>query len=266
MLQIIIDVEPEEYSMDVAKTLNKNPNLKRLFNEIDQWKKIRFEKSQDGFWGAHQDGDMAVITYASSSDKVSCLAHELLHFKVQKDGYRRLRVIATSYSEKKLAKSLLNALDNELQHHKMFPMFKEMGFLSEKFYNDSDTKTAEYLDMILSQSCKASHTCILLYLNVIALGGSLSRKQINSYKHKFRTTFQDLVNFNQIDSAIKLWVESSGYCSEQCVREIFRTLEDPTCTWFGYDDGDGFPDSGFFIDEPCTMEEIASSLKSNSIR
>jgi len=244
-------------TLDLKKLANKNSYLKELYKEIANWRPIKAQKSSNSEWGSHIDEHgNAVVTYAKSKNQLSALAHELLHFKIQKDGYKKLKCIVSSLEDKALAKNLMDALDNELQHHKMYSIFSAMGFRSKDFYCDDDINTKEYLENALENNPKNISNLIVYYLTLIAPGGSLKDSDINDLKIRFREKVGEAEGFDTIDMLFKCWESSDSLNHEKIVKDMYLLLQSPTDTWVGYDDGLGFPDSGFFVGSDFTIEEF----------
>lgn len=243
--------------MDLKKTLKKNEDLNSLYEEINSWKPVVLEKSSDSMWGSYiNDKGEAVVSYAKASNYPACLAHELLHFKMQKNGYKRMKCSVSSMQNNELSKRLIDALDNELQHHKMFSLFSRMGFSNEFFYFDGDAGIREYLDKVLEEQDATIHALITDYLTVIAPGGPLSIKEVDNYRSRFRKKIGSPVAFDEIDSAVESWASSGRYNQDYTVRRIYSLVDQPTETWVGFDNGAGFPDTGFFIENSFTIEEF----------
>src|SRR5205823_12320984 len=103
--------------------------------------KIRYHRSSDLNWGCHVDGKIAHISYQKTAHPGASLAHELLHVLVQHSGYERIRVGFSTIDQTWRFQRLMTCLDNELQHHKMFPRFAQLGFPANEFYADDDVET-----------------------------------------------------------------------------------------------------------------------------
>jgi len=176
---------------------------------------------------------------------------------MQMSGYKRMKCSASSLENKELSKRLVDALDNELQHHKMFKDFKKMGFPNNSFYYDGDSETKKYLEKILNEKGNSFHDLITDYLTAIAPGGSFTPKEISSLKERFKNKTGDSNPFEIIDDSISDWIDSEDYCQQEVVRNIYRLMEQPTKTWIGFDNGKGFPESGFFIDNEFPIEELS---------
>lgn len=220
-----------------------------LYCEINSWKPVIAKKSSESssVWGTHVDDQgNAVITYAKSKNKIGSLAHELLHFKMQKSGYRRMRCSLTTLNPQAI-QHLVGCLDNELQHHRMFKNFVDLGFKKSNFYNDEDSNVSEYLEEILINFNGDVAEIIPHYFTLVAPGGSLTLDKKRAFYTKFRDIFPGQSVFDEIDEILLEWVQQPDLDHENTVRKIISSIPGAHSTWVGYDDGSGFPSSGFFI-------------------
>ncbi|MEE1952321.1 hypothetical protein ACTG2T_20805 [Aeromonas sp. 75A] len=248
--------------MDFAKTAKKNPKLNELYQEINAWKVIVPEKSldNDSAWGSYiNDNNNAVISYAKTENKECALAHELLHFSIQKSGYIRMKSSATTL-QSVLMKRLVDCLDNELQHHRMYAQYRSLGYTPKSFYNDADCLVAQYLTDVLDGNKMEPLELIPDYMTLIAPGGSLTMKEKQKFSAMFRTSTSAPEVFDTIDGAIKKWTEAASLDQKSVVSSIISSIPGEHSTWIGFDNGTGFPDSGFFVGKPLTKEEFASHM------
>jgi hypothetical protein len=241
--------------MKFDKLAKKNEKLFVLYNEINDWMPIISEKGSSLEWGSFIKNDTAVIEFAPSDKSPSSLAHELLHFKIQKSGYKRLMVVATNSEYKSLMGRLISALDNELQHHKMYKHFTELGYGKKQFYSPDDVNTKSYIEDQLVSLGNDFSELIILYLTIIAPGGCLTSSERNTFKNRIRLKLGSSAPFDEVDSVFSLWSSSTDYDLEPSVRIIFNLIDSNAKTWVGYDKNE-FPKSGFFIGQSCSMDDF----------
>lgn len=237
--------------MDIEEILKQNKKVAELFSEINTWKPILFQEdnnSEDNTWGSHIDENgNAVISYCETNNKLTYLAHELLHFKVQKDGYRRIK--SCCYHPLFRNNELLDALDNELQHHKMFPIFIGLGLDGKKFYCDSDLQIYAVLKRNLEKNSNQLNDFIVDYFSLIAPGGTLSNQKKDILKHKFQKKVgKDYLD--KIDIIFRNWIRDKSFNSEIYIKQIYNLIEPKIYAWIGYGKSAEFPNNGFFINEP----------------
>lgn len=242
--------------MDLNKLAKKNANLKNLYNEVNQWMPIKAARGKGIEWGSYVNNNNAIVEYSPDDKSPSALAHELLHFKTQMSGYKRLRVIATNSQDKSGMKLLMEALDNELQHHKMYKSFLELKFSKEKFYSLDDVNTKSYIEERLKSANAELIDLIPLYFTIVAPGGYLSTNERDRFKKQIRINYGSSSEFDLIDSELNKWVSSPCFDQEPIVKAVFNLVNGSLNTWIGYDDGSDFPTSGFFIGNPCSMSDF----------
>lgn len=252
--------------MDFLKTAKKNSELLALYNQINAWRTIVPEKSESTGpeWGSYvDDGGNAVVVYAKAKNKQYSLAHELLHFHTQMSGYRRMKSCTTTLDPTKL-KRLVDCLDNELQHHRMFEKFQELGYPAKDFYNEDDYGTADYLDGALNNYDEPDLlTVIPDYMTLIAPGGTLTRREKNTFSARFRSIATSAQVFDIIDEAINEWKSLDSFNQEQTVSKILSVIPGDHSSWIGFDDGRGFPNTGFFVGEHLSLEDYAQAMASS---
>lgn len=242
--------------MDLKKVAKKNRNLNALYLEILNWTNIRAEKSSGNNWGSHIDENgYAVVSYCKTQNQLAALAHELLHFKIQKEGYKRLRSVVSPPEHRLLAKRLLDALDNELQHHKMYDLYTNMGFLKHHFYSDDDAYVSEILNNELSAGERTFKDLVLPYLTLSAPGGHMANKEVQEFKRRFRDACAEPTKFDDLDTILLDWRSQVNMDAENTVSAVFKLGFHPEDIWIGYDNGNGFPDSGFYIGPEFTIDE-----------
>jgi hypothetical protein len=79
-----------------------------------------------------------VIQVADTAHPAEAFYHELLHADLENSGYIPYRVVLTVVPKGLQPPGLLGALDNELQHHRIFGRYMAAGLAPESFYADTD--------------------------------------------------------------------------------------------------------------------------------
>lgn len=234
-----------------------SPQLTALRGEILQhYSAITYGDSDDDSWGSNKTTAGIILT-AADEHLDSCLAHELLHLWLQSRGYRRIRVGVSSFDDTGWFGQFITALDNELQHHKMFPRYVAMGLNPIWFYGSSDQHTADHLEAVLGNPGRGIKSMVLGYLTCIAPGGHLAAEQVAQFTQRFHEDrdgeYQD--RLAAIDTAFAAWRNAwHTLNAEPFIRQIIQAVENPTTTWFGYGTASGFPENGFFVGQPFQME------------
>lgn len=135
-------------SLDKART---DLRLQLLLKSLETRVKIKYIRSKDSHWASDLQGNVATIWWCGCKHPSASLAHELLHIQLQLNGYRRIRIHISNIAPIKTIQRLFDCIDNEIQHHKIYPEFISMGFTAEQFYCDSDTETEQFLHQELAR-------------------------------------------------------------------------------------------------------------------
>jgi hypothetical protein len=234
----------------------RDPRVVPLLVEVQENYKMRYHRSKSSSWGCQVEGALADISYAKTKHPGGALAHELLHVVTQYKGYRRIRVGFSTIDQTRCFLRLMTCLDNELQHHKMYPRFVQLGFAPYEFYGDDDIDTPSHLEDALNRPPQDILDILPDYFTLIAPGGTLTQQQ----RHDFEQRFMQLnggefsPQLTKIKSAINLWASATSYDAQPTLREIFMTLQNPCFTWFGYSNSER-PPAGFFVDQVFKVEE-----------
>jgi hypothetical protein len=243
--------------VDTAPLYEASPQLAALLNEIvPHYMAITYGDSDDDSWS--NDTTRAGIILTTEDEHLdSCLAHELLHLWLQSKGYRRIRVGVSSFDETGWLGQFITALDNELQHHRMFPRYVEMGLDPQHFYASSDQNTVNWLEAVLANPARDIKSIVLGYLTCIAPGGQMMADQVAEFNQRFHEdkAGEYHARLAAIDEAFGQWRAAwHTLNAEPFIRQIMLALENPTTTWFGYGTPAGFPENGFFVGAPFEMD------------
>ena len=148
--------------------------LQSIITDVEAKYELSIRIVDDTEWWSSVDGQKAVIAMTATARPMAAFAHELLHLRLSARGYRHILGSANHEPAKnQVISGLLSALDNELQHHRMFPAFLSAGFSAREFYADSDDISYEAIQrQIGTFSSNTSAACALYaYLPLIAPGG-----------------------------------------------------------------------------------------------
>ncbi len=152
---------------------------------------------------------------------------------------------------------IVQCIDNELQHHKMYQKYVDLGFDPCEFYCDSDIEAAAYLERVITDKNQNFIDLFPDYMTAIAPGGEDPEKMIEIARKFHRYDFsRHMKRFSQIDGIIEEWVNSPSYDAEDTVKRIFGILR-INDVWICNNEGKpDFPESGFFVDTPFNYSQI----------
>jgi hypothetical protein len=153
---------------------------------------------------------------------------KLLHARLKIRGYRRYTTLGTMDDEPQLLNYLSEALDNELQHHKMYPQFRDMGFKPDEFYHDNDEVDFAALQAEIGSIRPDEHPGALLlnFVILIAPGGSES----GDIRIEMRRIFQErcgAANWDKmlaIEREFDAWERAGDLDAGMTIAAIFKHL------------------------------------------
>ena len=227
-----------------------SPTNENLFNLINTKYNVKLNKIKDISWTSFIIGKTAHIGYINCSNPEAAFTHELLHFKLQINGFTKLTYGAFPIKDEyDFFPTFLEALDNELQHHKIYNEFLKMGYAEKSFYCDDDCNTSEYIKNYLSSSNQSILKLLTNYLTVISPGSNLIFDNIDNTKKLFRSKKNLIYErvMDTIDNEIEDWSTSSTCNPKNTIINIFKCIPNASGTFIGTGEKDDYPRSGFKI-------------------
>lgn len=238
--------------MSILDDALRDQRAKDLLDELSREIRFEFLSSSDSSWGSNMESPGRAVIYAApTTAPAESMAHELLHIRTQLLGYRRLRIDASRTLPLDFRGHLISALDNELQHHRMFPEYRRRGFSSTRFYRDDDTNTEAALRSELATN-DSFRDLLVPFLSLIAPGGQLRE----SAKRKLRAQFFGKPfgdGFQRVEAILQSWARQHHLDAEAAVREIYLLVDPQQLTWLGYGTEADFPGNGFFVGRPFSL-------------
>lgn len=197
------------------------------------------------------------ISVAATNYPAESLYHELLHADLKLTGYRQHSTYAR-ITDNQSARVVANALDNELQHHRIFPAFVAAGFAPERFYHDGDDKTFASIRAELKRLKPAktnAATYFLKYLSIMAPGGSGGEDKRDQLDRFFRMTVpaDKLRLVDEAAAKVRAWGSATDNDPGALMVGIIAGLGDFNGWWIGA--SENFPADGHFTGTPFSFEE-----------
>ncbi|MCJ9673044.1 MULTISPECIES: hypothetical protein [unclassified Neorhizobium] len=214
-----------------AKT---DPRLKPIIEEVEKAYKVRIAVTSDPEWASAPDKKTAEIEVSDTLRPLPSFAHEYLHLRLSARGYRHiLASINFNLSKNAAIGRLLSALDNELQHHRMFDDFVKAGFDGVDFYAESDggahIAVKKQIEALTFQSDPAD--ALPSFLSVIAPGGRWPDDEREALRQLIEKTCPAATwsKLLKIEGIIDRWKQQDGLNPLNTIAEILEALG-------GYDD------------------------------
>lgn len=245
--------------MNALDKANGDSRIQSLIKEVSSKVKVKYRKSKHDSWASNMEHGVATIWWKGCAHPSASFAHELLHIKLQLNGYKRIRVSFSNLADPATSSRLMECIDNEIQHHKFYDEFIAIGFKPDQFYGDSDSEIEEFLEKQISECMSSTVEAAIVFFSLIAPGGSLTDEAKTRIRAKLYALDggKHIPCFEGIEKAIMEWSSaSSGDATEYIKRVILSIKPHDNCTWYGFSknarpaNGDGV-----FVDQSFSVEE-----------
>jgi len=226
---------------------------KYLYEEVKSRFSIDFiKRTCDNFWFVEICGNKVTIEYGDEKNKEECLVHELLHVKLCLLGYRKIKWAQSNIRPNSSFEILLSAIDNIFQHHKIFPIFLQMGYSPDKFVGNSEDELKNDIFDFLKNPTQDICIAMTKYLTLTSPNAEFIFEDIDNLKEQFRRISDGSYSilFDVMDQEIQNW--KNGNDLEICrpIKNIFSIIPESQCTYFSYTKDRNRTD-GFFISPEC---------------
>lgn len=239
-----------------------------LFQSVIKKNEIRLAYDADlQTWGSKFEKKVGYIYQVETIHPEESFVHELLHLECQQNGYIRPTYCIDSLSEENTYYlfSLVEAIDNELQHILFYSRYISMGYDATKFYHDDDAiETPKFINNELTNILIPGKTKNIIYImtkyiTLLAPGADLIFPNLNNVKQDFKNL--NIPNINSIltdfENIMKKWENGYFTDSRECVKEILKLIPN-TNLYICFDHQKKPSKNGFFLNQPFDF-----SIKAN---
>lgn len=240
----------------VADARAAHPPTDALYQTVDARSSINIDVSTEATWGSETTALGTTISVAPTAHPSESLMHELLHADFKLQGYRQhLTMFRVDGND--MVQYVVQALDNELQHHRTFPTFVAAGLDPTKYYCDEDRQTYKRVRTELKRmkpKTLSAGYLFLNYLSAIAPGGAGSeaeRAQLKRFFHLVAPREQ----MQKVEAAAEMllaWGRSTSLDPGPVIRDILEALGFGGW-WIGA--SQHFPKDGHFVGTPFTIQD-----------
>jgi hypothetical protein len=239
----------------------KSPQTNALYQAIVSRGPIAFELGgADEQWSSKTVDGKTTITATPTKHPAAALYHELLHAELKLDGYGQYLTFVSMDEKLGCLTSIGEALDNELQHHRMIGDFLRAGFAAEEFYHDDDVDALKHARNSIRglKKREAAELFLLPFLTVIAPGGHGTDDERRSLKNMFQanSTSETWTILSGVEQAFTEWAHQSSLDPGDTIIRILRMLGGYEHTWVGA--SQDFPDGGKFVAQAFTAQDAMS--------
>ncbi len=233
-----------------------------LLTQVKAQCKVHFKRAEGDMWGSSLEDGIARIYHTDTDHPAASLAHELLHIIVQLKGIRQLRVGFWTLDQTERLNRFMKAVNNELQHHKMFSHFTAAGFAPNEFYHDGDSNIESYLGETVSRGFGSLIQLVPDFLTLLAPGGAISQQAQNELLNAFLAVngggfCSQLIAIRNI---VRAWASTSSFDNVQVVKEICLQMQNPCVAWFGFEKSARPPNTGFFVGKKLKLMNPKTQL------
>lgn len=220
--------------------MEADSRLTEIRTEVEKAYTVGVAFAKGSEWEAEVKGKEAVIRVAPTSRPLPSFAHELLHLRLSARGYRHILAGGNIDEQKRYRLILvLEALDNELQHHRMFPAFIGAGFDGADFYAESDDRifiTVRKQIKALKPPVSPS-SAFLSYLTLIGPGGRWPDGKREDLLERLQGAVTPEVwkKLEQTKSIIEDWKQQDSLDPTATIVAILKTLGDVGGSMIGED-------------------------------
>lgn len=233
--------------------------LKDIIAEVEQKYELVITIGSGPAWESSIVNGKAIIRMAKTARPMASFAHEILHLRLSARGYRHILGSGNpDQAVNSIAQDLLSALDNELQHHRIFPEFLSAGFANDEFYTDEDDE--DWVDVethVRALSGTETPSIVLLaYLSLIAPGGGWPEGKREEIADLLRAKIAP-VTWNKlltVKAAIDAWSLQAEMDPTQTIVSIFEALGDLDGTFIA-ENVNSYP-AGAFIPRSMTPQQF----------
>jgi hypothetical protein len=136
-------------------TLTQSPldnKTELLLTELQNTFNISFEVWNKNYAEVFTQNNNAVISFNPKKVTAACVAHELLHvwlnqYEYLSGNYLRMSFLETPFLSEVFDKRLCDHIGNCMDHNKMYPKFREMGYSPESFIQNGGKSQCSISDV-----------------------------------------------------------------------------------------------------------------------
>ncbi|WP_312598723.1 hypothetical protein [Brevundimonas sp.] len=245
--------------IDAAKIVGdarRNAAVDKLYVQVESATPIQIIPSEDDSWSSQTRGGVTTVAVGRGRHPEAALYHELLHAEFKIQGFQQ-HLIFLARRGVALKTGFLEALDNELQHHRIFDRFISAGFEADQFYGDDDVSAFARVRTNVEKAKKKPLSIagwLSLALTPLAPGGAADERKRSTTLAFLKTRGGDDIaaRIDVMQSLLKDWSSSTSVDSKPVLEQIVG-LTGETGFWVGT--STTFPQDGFFAGAPFRIQD-----------
>ncbi|MEI3807565.1 hypothetical protein V6R85_23885 [Agrobacterium sp. CCNWLW32] len=243
--------------------IQADPRMASWLAEADKAYELQIAPTKAVEWFSQVRDGKAQIGMAETERPLPSFAHEILHVCLSARGYRHVVEIANMDEHKRnVLQAIVTALDNELQHHRMFDEFVAAGFDGGDFYHDGDDASHTDIRKEIDGLSPKDHptAAFFVYLTLLAPGGGWPEGERENLTHllESKVSADTWTKLQKIAALIDGWKHQADLDPTKTVAAIIDTLGDLENTFIG--EPGAYP-VGAFIPKGLTQTDFEAAAK-----
>lgn len=246
-----------------AEDIQADARMAGWIAEAEKAYELRISPTSEEGWFSEVVDGKAKIGMGETERPQPSFAHEILHVCLSARGYKHI-VAVGGLDELKVTvlQALVSALDNELQHHRMFDEFVAAGFDAGEFYHDGDATAHVDVRKEIEELTTAHPpvAALFVYLTLLAPGGGWPDGEREDLTARLQSNVSMDIwdKLQSISGLIDHWKVQAHLDPTDTVAAIIERLGDFDGTFVG--EPDAYP-VGRFIPKDLTQEEFEARAK-----
>lgn len=229
--------------------------------EADKAYELQIAPTRAVEWFSQVRDGKAQIGMAETERPLPSFAHEILHICLSARGYKHVVEIANLDEHKrKVLQAIVEALDNELQHHRMFDEFVAAGFDGGEFYHDGDDVSHADLRKEIEELPQHPVSAFFVWLTLTAPGGGWpegEREELTRLLQQ-KVSMDTWDKLQVISGIVDRWKHQADLDPTNTVADIIDTLGDFDGSFVG--EPGAYP-VGAFVPRSLTQKDFEAAAK-----
>ncbi len=250
-----------ETAQEWVEAIQADARMANWLAEADKAFELQIAPTRAAEWFSQVREGKAQIGMAETKRPLPSFAHEILHICLSARGYKHVVEIANMDEHKRnVLKAIVEALDNELQHHKMFDEFVAAGFNGGEFYHDGDDVSHADIRKEIEELPQHPVAAFFVFLTLLAPGGSWpegEREELTRLLQQ-KVSMDTWDKLQKISALVDRWKKQADLDPTETVADIIDTLGDFDDTFVG--ETGAYP-VGRFIPRSLTQEDFEAAAK-----
>lgn len=250
-----------ETAQEWVDTIQADARMASWLAEAGKAYDLEIAPTRSTEWFSQVRDGKAQIGMAETERPLPSFAHEILHVCLSARGYKHVIEVANLDEHKRdVLQAVVGALDNQLQHHRMFDEFVAAGFDGGEFYHDGDDVSHSQIRKEIEELLQHPVAALFVWLTLMAPGGGWpegEREELTRLLQQ-KVSMDTWDKLQKISDLVDRWKKQADLDPTETVADIIETLGDFDVTFVG--EKGAYP-VGRFIPRSLTQEDFEAAAK-----